>query len=84
MKKTKEFKPSYIVNLDEIKHLDDIECVFALAKHNAGLALTDDELISIVEWVASAVRPKIYICDLRCKCEKKPWYKRFWNWLRRK
>lgn len=86
MKKTKkEFKPSYIVNLDEIEHLDDIALVFALAKHNAGLPLTDQDLWDIIDHVAYNVRPHICICNCICTMKKKlPWYKRFWRWLTRK
>lgn len=85
MKKTKEVKPSYIVNVDDIEHLDDIACVFAMAKQDAGLPLTDKELIDIVEWAIGEFGTKIYICDMKCPCiKKKPWYKRLWNWITRK
>ena len=82
MKKTKEIKPSYIVNIDDIEHLDDIACIFALAKQDAGLPLTDKELVDIVDWAIHEFGPKVYICDMRCICPKKePWYKRLWKKL---
>ena len=79
--KKKTFKPSYVVDLDEIETLADIPVVFALAKHNAHLALTDEELQDIID----AATPKITFIYCKCECaKKKPWYKRFWNWLIRK
>lgn len=82
MKKIKEIKPSYIVNLDEIEHLDDIAAVFALSKHSAGLPLTDGELLDIIDYATDMMRPTIIVCN--CTKEKKlPWYKRFWNSLKK-
>lgn len=86
MKKIKKQKYSYIVDMSEIESLDDIAVVFALSKHNAGLTLSDNELFDIIEWTALKCAPVIKVClvDCTCKCakeEKKPWYKRFWNWL---
>jgi len=85
MRTIKKFTPSYIVDIDEIAYLEDIDAVWALAKHNAGIPLTDDELEAIVSNVASSIRPKITVMFCGCKFEeKKPWYKRLWNWLFRK
>ena len=83
-KKISNKKYSYIVNLNDIQYLDDIRPVFALAKQDAGLPLTDDELMSIVEYFYEAVGPKVTCMICEEKKEKKPWYKRFWNWIRRK
>jgi len=81
MNRTKEIKPSYIVDLDEIETLSDIAVTFALAKHNAGLPLTDEDLTDIIEYAVKYARPLVFICE--CKCEKKtPWYKRLWNKLK--
>lgn len=71
-------KPAYIVNVDAIEHLDDIDTVFGLAKHNAGLPISDDELASICYSMIEQFGTKIFIVD--CKCDT-PWYKRFWNWV---
>lgn len=77
-------KIKYTVNLDEIETLGDIDAVFALGKHNAGLPLSDKELMSIVEWVIDNIHPAITFCTIECaKCKKLPWYKRFWNWLKK-
>lgn len=83
MKKTskKQTKPSYIVDFDDIQTLEDIPMAFALGKHNAGLPLTDEELMAIVEWAANYIKPDITI--INCTCRKAPWYKRFWRWLKK-
>ena len=82
-KTTKKFKPTYLVELDNIKVLDDIDFEWAMAKHEAHLALTDDELVAIVE----RARMKVFVVFGQCNVtpkKKAPWYKRFWKWLRRK
>ena len=87
MKKiSKKYKPTYTVEYDEIQTLDDIRMVFALGKQDAGLPLADEELTDIIEWFVERARPKMYIINCECQERKKklPWYKRFWNWLRRK
>ena len=85
-KTTKKVKPAYIVNMDNMQTLEDIDVEFGMAKHNAGLAISDIELAAIVHTVCKNVcTPDIIIYDCTCKCEKKkPWYKRFWNWLTHK
>lgn len=87
-KKIKETEYSYIVNLDDIETLEDVNVVWALAKQSYNQPLTDDELLSIIEHVAEHAAPKFTICVCEnkcdCKCEKKPWYKRLWNWICRK
>lgn len=81
-------KPTYVVNIDDIERLRDIDVVFALAKQNAGMSLSNLELTAIIDYVVNdtidRIQPKIFfLCE--CDCEKKqPWYKRFWKWLRRK
>jgi len=83
MKKTskKQFKPSYVVDFDDIQTLEDIPVAFALAKHNASIPLTDEELIDIIDWVVDGIRPNITI--INCACKKAPWYKRFWRWVKK-
>ena len=84
MKKIAKKKYSYIVNLDNIEVLDDIAPVFALAKHKAGLALTDDELADICVYMIDAFGPRVCVVNCACGKKKLPWYKRFWRWLTRK
>lgn len=84
-KSTKEIKPSYIVNVDDIETLGEIDAVFALAKHNAGLAITDKELTDIIKFTLDEFGPKITVVSIgEIIPKKKPWYKRFWNWVTRK
>ena len=83
MKKIAKKKYSYVVDLDKIEVLSDIAPAFALAKHNAGLALTNDELADICTYMIDMFGPKIYVVNCECK-KKQPWYKRFWHWLTRK
>lgn len=87
-KSTKKTEPKFIVNIDDIEHLNDIACVFALAKQNAGVPLSDYDVMSIVDYAIDGIKPKVYIYNVECNCEcpapkRKPWYKRFWNWLTR-
>lgn len=82
MRKTsKKTNYSYVVNLDDIETLEDIDVVFALAKHNANLPLTDDELLDIIDFVAEHAAPKVFFYDITsCCCPKRePWYKRLWK-----
>lgn len=84
MKKT--IKPTYIVDITNVSTIEEAKTVIALAKHNAGLALTNDELKSIVLYTVNLV-PTERVCDVNVEVyevAKKPWYKRFWNWVTRK
>lgn len=84
-KSTKEIKPSYIVNVDDIETLGEIDAAFALAKQDAGLAITDKELMDIVRFILDEFGPKVTVIGLgEIIPKKKPWYKRFWNWITRK
>ena len=84
-KKTKkQTKPKYTVDLRGIETFNDIDVAFGLAKHKAGLPISNDELEAIVFDAYEMFGPKITIVDCNCECptiKKKPWYKRFWNWL---
>lgn len=85
MRKIKEIKPSYIVDMDQIESLDEIAVAFALAKQEAKLPLDDEDVIAIAEFAASIARPDVRIYNVECVCKPRlPWYKRFWNWLTRK
>ena len=84
MKKT--FKPTYIVDITDVNTVEDMKVKFALAKHNAGIALTDAELKTIISYAVNLV-PTECVCNIdvyEVKENKKPWYKRFWNWITRK
>ena len=81
MKKINKKKYSYIVDLRDIEYLSDIAPIWAFAKHEAGLALSDIELADICSYVYHEFGPKVTIV-YECNCKKKtPWYKRFWRWL---
>lgn len=74
-------EPSYIVNLDSIETLEDIPVAWGLAKQEAGLAITDEELIAICMKVCMECGTRI--TTIICECEKKqPWYKRLWKKLK--
>jgi hypothetical protein len=45
----KSIKPEFIVNLVDVEDTNDLYVRFALAKHNANIAMTDTELEAIVE-----------------------------------
>lgn len=77
-------KPSYTVNLDEIETLEDIPVVWGLAKQEAGLAMSDAELLAICKRVLDECGTTVIVVECKCECKKLPWYKRFWNWIRRK
>jgi hypothetical protein len=83
-----KIKPAYTVDLTDACTLEDVRTAFALAKHNANIPLTDDELKTIVQYTVDRVPTE---CFCNCNVEfyevkerKKPWYKRFWNWITRK
>lgn len=83
MKKSiKENKPAFIVDATKIKSLSDIDVAFGLAKQDAGLPISNEELAAICKDVCDHFATMITIVDCsNCECKKKPWYKRFWNWL---
>lgn len=73
-------KPAFVVNVNDIEYLEDVDVVFGLAKQDAGLPISDDELIAICLFTWKHMGPRFIIVE--CKCGKKtPWYKRFWNWV---
>lgn len=91
MKKINTKKYSYIVDYDKIEVMNDIDAVWALAKQEAGLPLTNSELESIVLHSYEAFGPKVTVRIYPCRCtkntpwykctKKTPWYKRVWNFL---
>lgn len=85
-KKSIKFKPAYTVNIANCEDATEVALEFALAKQNAGLHLTNENLEAIVNRaidVALESEPTvIFVNECECNCsKKKPWYKRFWNWL---
>ena len=85
MKKLNKVKPAYTVDLTDTYTAEEAKVKFALAKHNARIPLTDDELKTIIAYTGDLV-PSVCLCNVEVYevKEKKPWYKRFWNWLTRK
>lgn len=91
MKKKNTKKYAYVVDITEIEVLDDIDVVFALAKQDAGLPITDDELMDIVIFAVNkniAVKMLEFVPTLKeifkdlpniVKAATTPWYKKAWN-----
>lgn len=46
----KNFKPEFIVDLTDVKDTNDLYVRFALAKHNAKIAMTDTELEAFFQY----------------------------------
>lgn len=86
MKKTntmkKTVKPEFTVDVTNCETGFDLLVAFAKAKHQAGLAITDDELNALIDDNSVMIfveKQPISICN----CTKKPnIFKRFWNWLK--
>ena len=47
-------------------------------------ALSDAELLAICKRVLDECGTTVTVVECKCECKKLPWYKRFWNWIRRK
>lgn len=79
LKKAQDY--TYTVDLSEINKIEDIDAAFAIAKFNANLPLSKDDLKAIVDYVDDTATTNICICNI-CECKiKLPWYKRFWRWI---
>lgn len=88
-KNTKKY--IYVVDITEIETLGDIDVVFALAKQNAGLHITDEELMDIVMYAVEnnvAIKMLEFVPVLKeifndipkiAKTIHTPWYKKVWN-----
>jgi hypothetical protein len=86
LKKTKKVvKPDFIMNCTNCKTSTDVYNELVNAKVRAGKSISMDEL-EIAKNVAVAEADPTVITFVKCDVvtSKKPWYKRFWNWLRRK
>lgn len=77
--KKNTFKPAYTVDITNCRTVDDMLCEFGLAKQHAGIPITDRELSAIVDKNSVAIIAVVH--DTCERVERKPWYKRFWNWL---
>jgi len=80
----KTVKPTYTVDLTNVNNAEEAKVAFALAKHNANIPLTDEELKDIISYTINLV-PATCLCNVEVyelTEKKKPWYKRFWNKLK--
>lgn len=91
----KAVKPELLINTVGCNTITDIQNNYIEEKVRAGKTITIDEL----NVIRNAVKPNIEFVVLPCfRCvkdennvveennpvEKKPWYKKFWNWVCRK
>ena len=83
MPKKKATEPELIINTANCVTPADVQEAYIDAKIHAGRKITSEELQFAKDHAAPIV--DVYnICEIHL-CEKKlPWYKRLWNWLRRK
>lgn len=84
LKKTKKtVKPDFIMNCTNCETSTDVYNELVNAKVRAGKPISKDEL-EIAKNVAVAEADPTIITFVECNvtaAKKKPWYKRFWNWL---
>ena len=87
LKNTKKAnKFAYVVDMTACNTVSDLVLNIALAKHNAGFALTDEQLFSIVYKMVDNAIFLLYLDNMiynlnnmKVKEKKTPWYKKFWN-----
>ena len=79
--KRKNNTPAYIVNCDNIVKYEDIRKEIAVAKHRAGIPLTDEELEDICENYRKANTPKRI--SLTILVNKESWLRRIYNKIKR-
>lgn len=72
-KSSKTFTPEFYVDLTNAETTDDVVKAFETAKKAAGIVSNNSD------WLIDAS-----ITIVIPKEDKKPWYKRFWNWITRK
>lgn len=92
--KKKTVKPDFLVNCVNIETVNDVYTNTTVAKVRAGKPITEEELDgyakNAVSHTLDEVIPAIIIatgtacCDFYSVKKKQPWYKRLWNWVRRK
>lgn len=73
----KTFKPTYTVDITNCEDPFDVLVQFGLAKQNAGLPITDDELNAIID--DNAILVVIHDIITKREDKKLPWYKRLWK-----
>lgn len=79
----KAVKPELIINGVNCVTPEDIQDAYIEAKVNAGRNISAEELQFVKDYAAPII--DVYnICEIQLTEKKLPWYKRFWNWLRRK
>ena len=98
VKKTKKsIKPAYVVDITGCETAADMKLAFIFAKAENKVPVSTEE-IKFVQQLAventldfgnlanQAVDAFCDVCDIIEKAlePKKPWYKRFWNWITRK
>lgn len=85
-KKTKTAKPEFVFDGTGTTP-NEIYYSYITAKVRSGRPITEDELTWIENTIIDTCN-SIKVGDIICICErapkKLPWYKRFWNWIRRK
>lgn len=74
-------KPAYTVDITKCEDAYDMLVAFGETKQKAGYPITDEELDAIIDNNSYTV---IIHDTCAYEVEKKPWYKRFWNWITRK
>lgn len=73
----KTYTPQFYVDLTNTETAEDVIKAFSSAKESAGIKddkdwLTDSSIIIVIPKEEANTE------------ERKPWYKRFWNWITRK
>ena len=97
MKKTtkkKTVKPDFLVDCVNVETVNDVYTNTTVAKVRAGKPITEEELDgyakNAVRCTLDDVIPAMMVAMGTACCEfcgakkKQPWYKRLWNWIRRK
>jgi hypothetical protein len=74
-------EPELILNCTNCVTPEDVQEAYIDAKVNAGRTITPEELKFVKDY-ATPIVDIINIYEIEMK--KLPWYKRLWNWLRRK
>ena len=77
-KNNKTFASEFYVDLTNAETTEDVVKAFQTAKEAAGIISENDDWLidASITIIIPKEEPKVE--------EKKPWYKRFWNWITRK
>lgn len=91
----KTFKPAYVVDMTKATTAEDLFLEFVVAKVNAGIAISGEELKHTIEHfvndavdkamaVGAIISTALILADQEpIKPKKLPWYKRFWRWIKK-